>query len=67
MAVALAVLVDGGEGGGGCDHLRDGGVVEEGGGEGGCEGGREGGREGGHEGGCEGSGKGGGRGVLIFD
>ncbi len=51
MAVALAVLVDSGEGGGGCDHGRDGGVVEEGGGEGGREGGR----------------KGGDRGVLIFD
>ena len=39
MAVALAVLVDGGEGCGGRDHGRDGGVVEEGGGEGGREGG----------------------------
>ncbi len=47
MAVALAVLVDGGEGGGGRDHNRDGGVVEEDGGEGGCEGGCEGGRNGG--------------------
>ncbi len=54
MAVVLAVLVDGGKGSGGCDHGRDGSVVEEGGGEGGCEGGREGGREGG------------GRGVLIL-
>ncbi len=54
MAVALAVLVDGGKGGGGRDHGRNGGVIKEGGGEGGCEGGREGGR------------KGGGRGVLIF-
>ncbi len=43
MAVALAVLVDGGEGSGGRDHGHDGGVVKEGGGEGGCEGGREGG------------------------
>jgi hypothetical protein len=56
-------LVDVGEGGGGRDHGRDGGVVEEGGGEGSREGGHEGGREGGHEGGREG----GGRGVLIFD
>jgi hypothetical protein len=37
VAVELAVLVDSGEGGGGCDHGRDGGVVEEGGGEGGHE------------------------------
>ncbi len=59
MAVALAVLVDFGEGGGGQDHGRDGGVVKEGGGEGGREGSREGGREGGL--------KGGGRGVLISD
>ncbi len=51
MAVALALLVDSGEGDGGRDHVRDGGVVEEGGGEGGREGGRE----------------GSGRGVLIFD
>ncbi len=63
MAVALAVLVDVGEGGGGCDHGRDGGVVEESGGEGGRKGSREGGSEGGREGGC----KGGGRGVLIFN
>ncbi len=55
MAVALAVLVDGGEGNGGHDHGRDGDVVEEGSGEGSCKGG--------HEGGC----KGGGRGVLSFD
>jgi hypothetical protein len=53
--VAVAVAVDGGKGGGGCDHGRDGGVVEEGGGEGGHEGGRKGGREGS------------GGGVLIFD
>ncbi len=59
MAVALAVLVDGGEGGGGCDHGRDGGVIKEGGGEGS--------REGGCEGGREGSRKGGGRRVLIID
>ncbi len=51
MAVALAVLVDGDKGSGSSDHGRNGGVVEEGGG------------EGGREGGC----KGGGRGVLIFD
>ena len=63
MAVALAVLVDGGKGGGGHDHGRDGSVIEEGGGEGGREGGREGGCEGGHEGGREG----GGGGVFIFD
>ncbi len=50
MAVALAVLVDGGKGGGGRDHGCDGGVIEEGGG----EGGREGGREGSHEGGGRG-------------
>jgi hypothetical protein len=55
VAVALAVLVDVGEGGGDRDHGRDGGVVEEGGG------------EGGREGRCEGGHKGGGRGVLIFD
>ncbi len=59
MAVALAVLVDGGEGCGSRDHDHDGGVLEEGSG----EGGREGGCEGSPEGGCEG----GGRGVLIFD
>ncbi len=55
--MAVAVLVDGGEGegGGGRDHGCDGGVVEESGGEGG--------REGGREDGCEG----GGRGVLLFD
>ncbi len=35
----MAVLVDGGKGGGGRDHGCNGGVVEEGGGEGGCEGG----------------------------
>ncbi len=64
MAVALAVLVDGGEGGGSRDHGRDGGVVEEGRGKGGHEGGREGGREGGCKGGREGGCKGGGRGVL---
>ncbi len=52
---ALAVLVDGGEGSGGRDRGRDGGVIEEGGGEGGHEGGGQGGREGG------------GRGVLIFN
>ncbi len=46
MAVALAVLVDGGEGGGGRDHSCKGGVVEEGGGEGSREGGREGGGRG---------------------
>ncbi len=39
MAVALAVLVDSGEGGGGRDHGRDGGVIEEGGGEAGRKGG----------------------------
>ncbi len=44
--MALAVLVDVGKGGGGRDHGRDGGVVEEGGGEGGREGGRESGCEG---------------------
>ncbi len=55
MAVALAVLVDGGEGGGGRDHGRDGHVIKEGGGKGGRKGGCEGGREGG------------GRGVLILD
>ncbi len=38
----MAVLVDGGEGGGGRDHGRDGVVVEEGGGEGGREGGHKG-------------------------
>ncbi len=43
-----------GKGGGGCDRGRDGGVVEEGGGECGCEGGGE------------GSCKGVGRGVLIL-
>jgi hypothetical protein len=63
VAVALAVLVDGGKGGGSRDHGRNGSVVEEGGGEGGCKGGQEGSHEGGREGGC----KGGGRGVLIFD
>ena len=42
VVVAVAVLVDGGEGGGGCDHGRDGCVVEEGGGEGGREGGHKG-------------------------
>jgi hypothetical protein len=57
--VALAVLVDGGKGGGGCDRSCNGNVVEEGGGEGGRKGGREGGRKGGR--------KGGDRGVLIFD
>ncbi len=67
MAVALAVLVDGGEGSGGRDHSRDGGVVEEGSGEGGCKGGHEGGRKGSREGGRGGGCKGGGRGVLIFD
>ena len=46
MAVALEVLVDGGEGGGSRDHGRNGGVFEEGGGERGREGGREGGCEG---------------------
>ncbi len=55
----MAVLVDSGKGSGGHDHGRDGGVVEEGGGESGRKGGREGGREGSHEGG--------GRGVFIFD
>jgi hypothetical protein len=55
VTVGLAVLVGGGEGSGGCDHGRDGGVVEEGGG----EGGREAGRKGGHEGIV--------RGVLIFE
>ncbi len=50
MAVALAVLVDGGEGGGSRDHGCDGGVVKEGGDEGGREGGHEGGREGGGRG-----------------
>ena len=63
MGVALAVLVDGGKGGGGRDHGCDGGVIKEGGGEGGREGGHEGGCKGGHEGGRKGSG----RGVLIFD
>ncbi len=63
MVVALAVLVDNGKGGGGCDHGHDGGVIEEGGGEGGHEGGCKGGRKGSREGGREGSG----RGVLIFD
>ncbi len=67
MAVALAVLVDGGEGGGDREHGRDGSVVEEGGGEGSCKGGREGGREGGCKGGREGGCKGGGRGVPTFD
>ncbi len=65
--MALAVLVDGGEGGGSRDHGCDGSVVEEGGGEGGREGGGEGGREGGREGNREGGREGGGRGVLIFD
>ncbi len=51
MTVVLAVLVDGGKGGGGRDHGCVGSVVEEGG------------DEGGRKGGC----KGGGRGVLIFD
>jgi hypothetical protein len=67
VAAALAVLVDGGKGGGGCDHGRDGGVVEDGGGEGGRESGREGGRKGGCKGGREGGREGGGRGVLIFN
>ncbi len=55
VAVALAVLVDGGEGSGIRDCGRDGGVVEEGGG------------EGGHKDGGQGSCEGGGRGVLICD
>ncbi len=38
MAVALAVLVGGGEVGGGRDQGRNGGVVKEGGGEGGHKG-----------------------------
>jgi hypothetical protein len=54
VAVALAVLVDGGKGSGGRDHGRDGVVVEEGGGEGGRKGGRESGRESGREGGGRG-------------
>jgi hypothetical protein len=49
----MAVVVDGGEGGGGRGHGGGGG--REGSGKGGCEGGGQGGREGA------------GRGVLIFD
>ncbi len=63
MAVVLAVLVDGGEGGGSRDHGHDGGVVKDGGG----EGGRKGGGEGSHKGGRKGGREGGGRVVLIFD
>jgi hypothetical protein len=59
VVIVLAVLVDDGEGSGGHDHGRNGGVVEEGG--------DEGGRGGGHKGGRKGGRKGCGRGVLIFD
>jgi uncharacterized protein len=59
VVVALAVVVDGGEGGGNRYCSRGGGVVGKGCGEGGCKGGREGGGQGGREGG--------GSGVLIFD
>jgi hypothetical protein len=55
LAVGVAVVVDGCDGGGGHGGGRGGGVGGEGGGEGGREGGGQGGREGG------------GRGVLIFD
>ncbi len=67
MAVALAVVVDGGKGSGSHDRGCGGSVVGEGGG----EGGREGDCNGGHKGGCESGGqggrKGGGRRVLVFD
>ncbi len=55
MAVGLAVVVDGGKGGGRHGRSRSGGVGGKGGGEGGHEGGGQGGREDA------------GRGVLIFD
>ncbi len=55
LAVGVAVVVDGGEGSGGCDRGPGG------------KGGGKGGGEGGREGGGQGSSKGAGRGVLIFD
>jgi hypothetical protein len=55
VVVALAVVVDGGEGGSSHGRGCSGGVGDEGGGEGGRDGGGQGGREGG------------GSGVLNFD
>ncbi len=63
----MAVLVDGGKGGGSRDHGRNGGVIKEGGGEGSRKGGREGGRKDSRKGGRKGGREGGGRGVLISD